>query len=91
MSPETLDQHTLQCSSDTTHLSSAVHGAVQTFLEHMDGHECSGLYDLVLKEVERPLLKCVMQDCNGNQTRAAKVLGISRGNLRTKLARYDML
>lgn len=86
-----MDEQSLQCSSDTTHLSTAVHTAVQTFLDHMDGHDCSGLYDLVLKEVERPLLECVMNDCRGNQTRAAKLLGISRGNLRTKLARYDML
>lgn len=86
-----MDEHTLRCSSETTHLSAAVHGAVETFLENMDGHECTDLYDLVLKEVERPLLECVMQDCKGNQTRAAKVLGISRGNLRTKLSRYKML
>lgn len=79
----------LECSATTTHLSEAVRSAVETFLEQMDGHECTGLYDLVLQEVEKPLLECVMKDCDDNQSRAAKILGMSRGTLRTKLKRYS--
>ena len=79
----------LNCATDTTHLSDAVRSAVETFLEHMDGHECTDLYDLVLQQVEKPLLDCVMQNCADNQSRAAKVLGISRGTHRSKLKRYE--
>lgn len=79
----------LHCSADSTHLSDAVRNAVETFLAHMGGHECTDLYELVLQEVEKPLLDCVMKDCDDNQSRAAKVLGISRGTLRTKLKRYQ--
>ena len=43
------------------------------------------VYQLVLKEVEPPLLESVMKFCNGNQSKAAKVLGINRTTLRTKL------
>jgi Fis family transcriptional regulator len=43
------------------------------------------LYDLVLREVEEPLLKAVLDYTEGNQVRAADILGINRGTLRKKL------
>lgn len=48
------------------------------------------LYELVLNEVEYPLLEIVLQQTRGNQTKAAKLLGISRGTLRKKLKLYDL-
>ena len=48
------------------------------------------VYQLVLKEVEPPLLESVMKFCNGNQSKAAKVLGINRTTLRTKLNKYNI-
>lgn len=48
------------------------------------------LYGLVLNEVEYPLLEIVLQQTRGNQTKAAKLLGISRGTLRKKLKQYDL-
>ena len=50
----------------------------------------TGLYDLVLQEVERPLLETVMHFTHGNQTRAAEVLGINRSTLRKKLRQYGL-
>jgi Fis family transcriptional regulator len=50
----------------------------------------SNLYDLVLAEVERPLLETVMRHTHGNQTHAAALLGMSRSTLRKKLAQYDI-
>ena len=49
------------------------------------------VYQLVLKEVEPPLLESVMKFCNGNQSKAATVLGINRTTLRTKLNKHGML
>ena len=46
---------------------------------------------MVLKEVEQPLLEIVMKECNHNQSKASKVLGINRGTLRTKLKEYKLL
>ena len=43
------------------------------------------LYELVLAEVEHPMLDMIMQYTRGNQTRAANMLGINRGTLRKKL------
>ena len=46
---------------------------------------------MVLQEVERPLLEVVMQKTNGNQSRAAEVLGINRNTLRKKLRLYQLI
>jgi len=48
------------------------------------------VYQLVLKEIEPPLLKSVMKFCNNNQSKAARVLGINRTTLRTKLNKYNI-
>ena len=48
------------------------------------------LYELVLAEVEQPLLDTIMQYTRGNQTRAATMMGINRGTLRKKLKKYGM-
>lgn len=71
-------------------LSECVRGALNSYFEHLDGHAASNLYQLVMAEVEQPLLETVMRHTNGNQTRAAKVLGISRSTLRKKLAIYEL-
>ena len=48
------------------------------------------VYNLVLKEIEPPLLNSVMKFCNNNQSKAAKILGINRTTLRTKLKKYNI-
>jgi Fis family transcriptional regulator len=48
------------------------------------------VYNLVLKEVELPLLNSVMKFCNNNQSKAARILGINRTTLRTKLKKYKI-
>ena len=50
----------------------------------------AGLYDKVLQEVERPLLQLAMQQCRGNQLKAAAMLGINRNTLRKKLRDYGI-
>lgn len=52
-----------------------------------DSHN-PNLYQLVLEEIEAPLFRTVMEMTRYNQSKAAKVLGVSRGTLRTKLKRY---
>ncbi len=48
------------------------------------------VYELVLKEVEPPLLISVMKFVNNNQSKAARILGINRTTLRTKLKKYNI-
>ena len=55
------------------------------FAAHEAALPSSGLYDRVLIEVERPLLRIVLHECAGNQLRAAAVLGLNRNTLRKKI------
>ena len=71
-------------------LRKCVSQALDKYFAQLDGHEAHDLYHLVLEEVERPMLASVLNHTNGNQSRAAKVLGISRSTLRKKLALYGM-
>jgi Fis family transcriptional regulator, factor for inversion stimulation protein len=59
--------------------------ALQCYFETLNGHKPAHLYDLVMREVEEPLFKVVMDHVQGNQSRAATILGINRGTLRKKL------
>jgi len=62
---------------------------LRRYFDMLDGEEPSNLYRMVVKQVEHALIDIVMQECRGNQTRASEWLGISRGNLRTKLSNMD--
>ena len=65
--------------------------SVENYLHHLDGHGVSDLFDLVIAEVEAPLLESVLAHTRGNQSRAAAMLGINRATLRKKLKRYDLI
>ena len=60
--------------------------AVRRYLADLDAQKPEGLYELVLNEVEKPLLREVLRWSDGNQSRAAEALGINRATLRKKLA-----
>jgi len=72
-------------------LNQCVKSALKAYFSQMDGHETRDLYRLVIHEVERPLLECVMAEVGGNQSRAAAMLGISRSTLRKKLSHYGLM
>ncbi len=64
--------------------------SLDQYLRALDGHDCADLYRLVLAEVEPPLLTAVLDYCQGNQSRAAQLLGMNRGTLRKKLVHYGI-
>ena len=72
-------------------LSSQVTRSMRKYFRELDGEVANGIYDMVLKEVELPMLEIVMHQCNNNQTKASEILGINRGTLRTKLKEYKLL
>jgi Fis family transcriptional regulator len=70
-------------------LTDQVTQSVKTYLETMSGkNSILNLYQLIIEEIEAPLFRTVMELTRYNQSRAARVLGVSRGTLRTKLKRY---
>jgi two-component system, NtrC family, nitrogen regulation response regulator GlnG len=60
------------------------------FAAHRDGVPSAGLYDRVLREIERPLLQLSLAATRGNQIRAAELLGLNRNTLRKKLRELDI-
>ncbi|HEU4529613.1 MAG TPA: helix-turn-helix domain-containing protein [Steroidobacteraceae bacterium] len=64
--------------------------ALHTYFANLNGHRPAELYDLFMREVEEPLFKAVLDYAEGNQSRAAGILGINRGTLRKKLREFGL-
>ena len=71
-------------------LSHYVATCLDHYFDNLNGEQPSGLYRLVLEQVEEPLLCAVMSYCGGNQTKAAETLGLNRGTLRKKLRQHGL-
>jgi Fis family transcriptional regulator len=71
-------------------LRNQVINALNDYFSKLEGEPANNIYELVLTEVEAPLLEIVMKYTNGNQTKAAEWLGLNRGTLRKLLAKYGL-
>ncbi|HXV24104.1 MAG TPA: nitrogen regulation protein NR(I) [Alphaproteobacteria bacterium] len=60
------------------------------FAAHRDGIPAAGLYERVLREIERPLLQLSLAATRGNQIRAAELLGLNRNTLRKKVRELEI-
>lgn len=68
-----------------------VERSLQNYFEQLGSESVTGLYDLVLAEVEAPLLEAVLRQTGSNQSKASIMLGLNRGTLRKKLKQYGLL
>ncbi len=71
-------------------LSGTIKSMLEDYFNDLDGHPPADLYQMVLQEIEQPLLESVLHYTRGNQSKAAIVLGLNRGTLRKKLKQYDL-
>jgi len=69
----------------------SVERSLDEYFRKLDGESPSGVYDMVIGNVERAMLASVMERANGNQTQAADMLGVNRNTLRAKLTKYKLL
>lgn len=64
---------------------------LERYFQDLDGEKPAAIYDMVLAQMEKPLLQVVMTQAKGNQTAAADILGINRNTLRRMLTKYELL
>ncbi len=80
-----------QDNSHNAGLNSIIRSSLGQFLNDLDNENPGNIYDLVMSQVEEPLLELIMQHVEGNQSKAAEYLGINRGTLRKKLKTYNLI
>ncbi len=74
-----------------SNLRESVTRAVRAYLEELDGQMSTDVYQMVLAEIEAPLLEEIMAYTRNNQTKASHMLGLNRGTLRKKLKQYNLI
>ena len=60
------------------------------YFNDLDGDKPTTIYEMVINTVEKPLLLYIMNKTEGNQSKAAKMLGLNRNTLRKKLKQYNL-
>jgi Fis family transcriptional regulator len=76
--------------TDIKPLCHSVADCLDEYFRALNGHAPKDLYDVILGEVEPPLLRATLRYCEGNQSRAAELLGLNRATLRKKLSQYKI-
>ena len=69
----------------------SVRDNLQAYFRDLHDTEPAGLYEMVLRVVEKPLLDVVMEHAGQNQSRAAEWLGMNRNTLRKKLVEHQLI
>lgn len=86
---ESGNQHAVPASSGHS-LREHAEKTLRRYFADLNGHDPAELYEMVLGEIEQPLLKTLMEFTRGNQSRAACILGLNRSTLRKKLRKYKI-
>ncbi len=71
-------------------VASCVRNALERYFHDLNGEKPTGVYGMVIAEIEKPLLEIVMRHAKSNQCKAAEILGINRNTLRKKLKIYKL-
>lgn len=71
-------------------LASSVKQSLERYFSDLNGEKTTDVYEMVITEVEKPLLEIVMRHVKSNQCKAAEILGINRNTLRKKLKLYKL-
>jgi two-component system nitrogen regulation response regulator GlnG len=67
-----------------------VEARLKGFMQNIKRFEKFNLYHMVIPEVERSLILMILEETKGNQIKAAKLLGINRNTLRTKIKKLKI-
>ena len=73
------------------HIEECVRASLDGYFRDLRGTEPDGLYEMMVRILEKPLFEVVMQQADQNQSRAAQWLGLNRNTLRKKLVEHKLL
>jgi len=68
-----------------------VRTSLESYFKDLRGTEPDGMYTMMVRVVEKPLLEVVMSHAEQNQSRAAEWLGLNRNTLRKKLVEHKLI
>ena len=71
--------------SRSNELADCVKRSLERYFKDMDGEKPTSIYEMVLKNIERPMIETVLGKAEGNQSLAAEMLGVTRNTLRKKM------
>lgn len=71
-------------------LAECITDSMTQYFSDLNGQEPKNLHCFFIAEVEKPFLETVMKFADGNQSKAAEMLGINRNTLRKKLKTYNL-
>ncbi len=74
-----------------THIEDCVRTSLEGYFKDLGGTEPDGMYNMMVRVIEKPLLEVVMQHAQQNQSRAAEWLGLNRNTLRKKLVEHKLI
>ena len=74
-----------------TEMAQFVRRAISDYFADLEGEKASGIYDMVMRSVEKPLLEVVLEKVGGNQSQAATLLGINRNTLYKKMRTHQLV
>jgi Fis family transcriptional regulator len=78
----------MESAARESELSSCVRRVMKQYFKDLDGESPTDVYDMVLVNIEKPMLEVVLSHVQGNQTKAAELLGLNRNTLRKKLQQH---
>ncbi|MCH9712136.1 MAG: Fis family transcriptional regulator [Proteobacteria bacterium] len=74
----------------STDLPACINAKLDRYFEQLDGEQASGVYKMVMNEVEPVTIKFVLELVNHNQSEASRILGMNRGTLKKKIELYKL-
>lgn len=77
--------------TNETSFSNIIERELKNYIENSGGYVPDNFYDFIMEQVELPLLKVMMSLENNNQTQMSKKLGLSRGTLKMKLKKFNLV
>ena len=85
-----LKRESVESVAHESELSSVVRRVMKQYFKDLDGECPCDVYDMVLVNIEKPMLEVVLSHVEGNQTKAAELLGLNRNTLRKKLQQHGI-